>query len=112
MRYAIDTEFIDTPSCSALISLAIVREDMVASYFEFSCPSEELTPWLKENVVIHLRLFGGFMKLPENWPKLYNELAATGNYVPTLFGAPHDALNDAKSLMLQVLNKRLRPQVR
>jgi len=54
MRYAIDCEFIDTPSCSALISLAIVREDGASRYFEFDYPESELTPWLRENVVPHL----------------------------------------------------------
>lgn len=55
MKYAIDTEFIDTPTCSALISLAIVAEDGGELYFEFDYPKEELTPWLRENVVPHLR---------------------------------------------------------
>lgn len=54
MRYVIDTEFIDTPKCSALISLAIVREDGEALYFEFWYPPEEITPWLAEHVVPHL----------------------------------------------------------
>ena len=153
MKYAIDCEFIDTPSCSALISLAVVREDLASCYFEFEYPIERLTPWLKENVVPHLqggqcvetfsgasrvilqlmgddkpefwayygaydwywfaRLFGGFMRLPNNWPRLYNELAATGNYVPVRPGAPaHNALNDAKSLMQTVVDKGLRPDVR
>lgn len=54
MRYALDTEFIDTPTCSALISLAVVREDGESRYFEFTYPEEELTPWLRENVVPYL----------------------------------------------------------
>jgi hypothetical protein len=54
MKYVIDTEFIDTPTCSALISLAIVREDGANYYFEFGYPEHELTPWLRENVVPHL----------------------------------------------------------
>jgi hypothetical protein len=54
MKYAIDTEFVDTPTCSALISLAIVAEDGRSLYFEFDFPEEELTPWLKENVLPHL----------------------------------------------------------
>lgn len=54
MLYTLDTEFIDTPSCSALISLALVREDGAHLYFEFDYPADEITPWLKENVVPHL----------------------------------------------------------
>jgi hypothetical protein len=56
MKYIIDTEFIDTPTCSALISLAIVREDGAHRYFEFDYPKSELTPWLRENVVPHLTM--------------------------------------------------------
>jgi hypothetical protein len=54
MKYIIDTEFIDTPACSALISLAIVREDGRSRYFEFDFPRDQLTPWLRDNVVPHL----------------------------------------------------------
>lgn len=54
MKYVIDSEFIDTPRCSALISLAILREDGEYRYFEFDFPKRELTPWLKKNVVPHL----------------------------------------------------------
>ena len=54
MKYALDTEFIDTPSCSALISLGIVAEDGRELYLEFDYPQSELTPWLRENVVPHL----------------------------------------------------------
>jgi hypothetical protein len=54
VKYAIDTEFIDTPTCSALISLGIVAEDGRRLYFEFDFPERELTPWLKQNVVPHL----------------------------------------------------------
>ena len=54
MKYAIDTEFIDTSTCSELISLGIVAEDGRTLYFEFHFPEEELTPWLRENVVPHL----------------------------------------------------------
>ena len=54
-KYVIDTEFIDTPGCSALISLAIVREDNQGLYFEFDYPKEQITPWLAENVVPHLK---------------------------------------------------------
>lgn len=55
MKYIIDTEFIDTPSCSALISLAVLREDGRGLYFEYDYPKNEITPWLAENVVPHLR---------------------------------------------------------
>jgi hypothetical protein len=54
MKYAIDTEFIDTPNCSALISLAIVNERGLYRYFEFEYPSTEMTSWLLEHVVPHL----------------------------------------------------------
>jgi len=54
MKYIIDAEFIDTPTCSALISFAIVREDERFCYFEFDYPQEELTPWLRKHVVPHL----------------------------------------------------------
>ncbi len=51
MKYTIDTEFIDTPTCSALISLAIVAEDAKSLYFEFHYPIGEVIPWLKLNVI-------------------------------------------------------------
>ena len=54
MRYALDTEFIDTPTCSALISLGIVAEDGREIYLEFDFPQHELTPWLRTNVVPYL----------------------------------------------------------
>jgi len=54
VRYAIDAEFIDTPTCSALISFAIVREDGAHRYFEFDYPAHEITPWLLENVLPQL----------------------------------------------------------
>jgi hypothetical protein len=54
VKYIIDTEFIDTPDASELISVAIVREDGAHLYFEFDYPDNELTPWLRENVVPHL----------------------------------------------------------
>lgn len=54
MKYAIDTEFIDTPSCSALISLGIVDESLHGLYFEFEYPEHEITPWLTQNVIPHL----------------------------------------------------------
>jgi hypothetical protein len=51
MKYAIDTEFIDTPTCSALMSLAIAAEDGRELYMEFDYPKRELTPWLRQHVV-------------------------------------------------------------
>jgi hypothetical protein len=54
VKYIIDSEFIDTPTCSQLISLAILREDGESRYFEFPHSDSELTPWLRENVVPHL----------------------------------------------------------
>lgn len=54
MKYAIDSEFIDTPECSALISLAVVAEDGRSKYFEFPYLRRFLTPWLEQNVEPHL----------------------------------------------------------
>lgn len=54
MKYAIDAEFIDTPRCSALISLAVVAEDGRDCYFEFDFPQSRITPWLQKHVVPHL----------------------------------------------------------
>lgn len=54
MNYAIDCEFIDTPTCSHLISLAIVAEHGGSLYFEFEYPEREVTPWLRENVLPYL----------------------------------------------------------
>lgn len=54
MKYALDTEFIDVPECSALISLGLVSETGRSLYFEFDFPREHLTPWLNENVIPHL----------------------------------------------------------
>lgn len=61
MKYAIDTEFIDTPTCSALISLGIVDESHHGLYFEFEYPKHEITPWLAQHVVPHLapQKYGG-----------------------------------------------------
>ena len=49
MIYIIDTEFIDTPNASELISLAILREDGQSRYFEFDFPRQYLTEWLEKN---------------------------------------------------------------
>jgi 3'-5' exoribonuclease-like protein len=54
MKYVIDTEFIDTPECSALISLGIVNEHGESRYFEFAYPKDSITPWLAANVLPHL----------------------------------------------------------
>lgn len=54
MKYSIDCEFIDTPDCSALISIAVVRDDYTFRYFEFDFPRDQLTDWLNKNVVPHL----------------------------------------------------------
>lgn len=54
MKYIIDTEFIDTPTCSDLISLAVLCEDGRSLYFEFDYDADEITPWLRENVCPHL----------------------------------------------------------
>jgi hypothetical protein len=139
MKYAIDTEFIDTPTCSALISLALVSENDESLYFEFDYPEREITPWLRQNVTPHLsghrttfqdaahqirlmipnhravqfwcyygaydwywfcRLWGGFMDMPDQWPNLFHEFAYIDHRVPNVYGAEHNALNDARSLMV------------
>jgi 3' exoribonuclease, RNase T-like len=51
MKYALDTEFIDTPTCSTLISLALVAEDERSLYLEFDYPQDEISPWLQLHVV-------------------------------------------------------------
>jgi hypothetical protein len=55
MKYVVDTEFVDTPEHSELISLAVVNENGGSCYFEFEYPAEAITPWLAENVVPHLQ---------------------------------------------------------
>lgn len=50
-KFALDTEFIDTKTCSALISLALVGQDGRELYVEFGYPENEITPWLAKNVV-------------------------------------------------------------
>lgn|SRR5690606_34343022 len=78
MKYVLDTEFIDTPTCSALISLAVLREDGEWRYFEFDYPKEELTPWLLENVVPHLT-----MEPPTTFAEAASDIAAfVGRDVP------------------------------
>lgn len=54
MKYAIDTEFIDTPEHTELLSLAVVREDGEYRYFEFAFQEEAVTPWLEQHVMPHL----------------------------------------------------------
>lgn len=54
MKYSLDCEFIDTPTCSALISIGLVREDGERRYWEVEYPKAELTPWLNANVLPHL----------------------------------------------------------
>lgn len=50
MRYALDTEFIDTPKDSTLLSLALVSETGEHRYFEFEFNWMCLSPWLRQNV--------------------------------------------------------------
>ena len=54
MKFALDTEFIDTPAFSECISLALVAEDGRELSVEFNYPKEAITPWLAEHVVPHL----------------------------------------------------------
>lgn len=51
MKYALDTEFIDTPQTSECISLALVAEDGRELYVEFPYTEAAITPWLAKNVV-------------------------------------------------------------
>jgi hypothetical protein len=51
MKFALDTEFIDTPLASELISLALVAEDGRELYMEFPYTQIAITPWLAKNVV-------------------------------------------------------------
>ncbi len=53
MLFTLDTEFIDTPTHSELISLAVVSGTGYR-YFEFDYPEKALTPWLREHVVPQL----------------------------------------------------------
>jgi hypothetical protein len=124
MRYAIDTEFIDTPTCSALISLGIVREDGEWRYFEFDYPKHEITHWLAENVVPqlgqpHMTFAEAAKEItvfvgpnPEfwcyygaydwywfcRWPMLFHDYAHVRTGIQTE-GEEHNALVDARALM-------------
>jgi hypothetical protein len=51
MKYALDTEFIDTPTASECISLALVAADGRELYVEFPYSESEITPWLRQHVV-------------------------------------------------------------
>lgn len=51
MKFALDTEFIDTPTASECISLALVAEDGPELYVEFQYAESAITPWLARNVV-------------------------------------------------------------
>jgi len=146
MIFVIDTEFIDTPTHSELISLAVVgRDDW--RYCEFDYTEHALTPWLREHVVPQLtgdkttfqnaaeeirriipssteidapvefwalcggydwywfcRLFGGFMNLPETWPRTFHDLSLYTSDIPVLPGLPpHHALHDAQAEFERVL---------
>ena len=145
MKYALDTEFIDTPTCSALISLALVGEDSRELYLEFDYPETEITPWLAKNVTpllsgVHVsleeaarmigsfvvgssmypsmyppefwayfgtydwywfcRVHGGFMGMPQCYPHRFREFADHQRGVPAVCGPEHNALNDARALMV------------
>lgn len=54
MIFTLDTEFIDTPTCSELISLGMVSQDKRELYLEFKYTESEITPWLQNNVVSQL----------------------------------------------------------
>lgn len=141
MIFALDTEFIDSPTCSALISLALVDWTDRSLYLEFVFPYEELLPWHHQNVVPHLtgskvsfpsaaqmirefvegskynspdfwayygaydwywfcRVFGGFINMPKFYPHRFCEFAIVQQGIPDVCGPAHNALNDAKSLMI------------
>lgn len=51
MKYALDTEFIDTPTASECLSLALVAADGRELYVEFPYSESEITPWLRQHVV-------------------------------------------------------------
>jgi hypothetical protein len=51
VKFALDTEFIDTPTASECISLALVAADERELYVEFPYPESEITPWLAQHVV-------------------------------------------------------------
>ena len=51
MKFALDTEFIDTPTASECISLALVAGDGRELYVEFAYPESEITPWLRKHVM-------------------------------------------------------------
>jgi len=56
MRYFLDTEFIEDGRTIDLISIGIVAEDGRELYAESSeCNLERASPWVKENVLPHLR---------------------------------------------------------
>jgi 3' exoribonuclease, RNase T-like len=54
MKFALDCEFIDTPTASECISLALVAADGRELYVEFEYPEAEITPWLAKHVVLML----------------------------------------------------------
>lgn len=142
MKFTLDTEFIDTPTCAHLLSLALVSQSGRDLYLAFDYPKAEITPWLASNVVPWLparktsfrdaaqlirgfvgghkfdrpefwcyygahdwywfcRVFGGMMEMPEYYPHRFREFADKGSIKAHHVIKPeHDALNDAKSLMM------------
>lgn len=61
MRYFFDTEFIEDGRTIDLISIGIIAEDGRTRYFESSeCDYSRASPWVKENVLPHLR-GGGYL---------------------------------------------------
>lgn len=78
MKYTIDTEFIDTPTCSELISIGIASEDGRELYLEFEFPKSHLTAWLRENVVPHLKGGATVVTKTEAAEKIRAFIANTG----------------------------------
>jgi 3' exoribonuclease, RNase T-like len=55
MKYWFDTEFIEDGRTIDLISIGIVAEDGRKFYCEFDFDHRRASPWVKENVIPHLK---------------------------------------------------------
>jgi hypothetical protein len=117
VKFAPDTEFIDTPLASELITLALVaadgrelgtekvsfkqaarmiREFVGGSRFD---PPEFWAFYAAYDWYWFSRVFGGFMEFPHFYPKLCRDLAYLQQDLPNIARPEHFALNDARSLM-------------
>jgi hypothetical protein len=84
MKFALDTEFIDTPIASELISMALVSYDGRELYMEFEFTKANLTPWLRENVVPHL--IGGQISFSEAEQLVMNFVGGSRFEPPEFWG--------------------------